>query len=212
MPIRRPTLRSLTLALAPVLIALGEGPGLFGPSAWHPMHQLLEQRLARADIGDPATLEGVIVLGGSEDRLREAARLARLYPHLKLFVSGAGERETIAAVIGDDLASQRLSYENRSTTTYENAVYSKRALAPTPGERWLLITSGVHMPRSVGAFRRVGFEVEPWPVLDRANMAWPNVRHEWLGLVGYYLLDKSDRIFPGGRVTRAPLPQPSPGM
>ena len=35
---------------------------------------------------------------------------------------------------------------------------------PKPGERWLLITSAFHMPRSVGLFRKAGFAVEPYPV------------------------------------------------
>jgi uncharacterized SAM-binding protein YcdF (DUF218 family) len=39
-------------------------------------------------------------------------------------------------------------------------------LMPSPkcGERWVLVTSAYHMPRSIGIFRKVGFEVEPYPV------------------------------------------------
>ena len=33
-----------------------------------------------------------------------------------------------------------------------------------PGERWLLVTSAYHMPRSVGLFRKAGFSIEPYPV------------------------------------------------
>ena len=36
---------------------------------------------------------------------------------------------------------------------------------PRPGERWLLVTSAMHMPRSIGVFRRAGWpELQPWPV------------------------------------------------
>jgi hypothetical protein len=54
--------------------------------------------------------------------------------------------------------------EDRSRNTVENAVFSKALARPRLGERWLLVTSGYHMPRSVGTFRKVGFPVEPYPV------------------------------------------------
>ena len=63
------------------------------------------------------------------------------------------------------LDPDRVTYENRSRNTWENAVFT-RALASTrkPGERWLLVTSAAHMPRSMGIFRRVGFPVTAFPV------------------------------------------------
>ena len=42
--------------------------------------------------------------------------------------------------------------------------FSKVIAAPKSGERWLLVTSAYHMPRSVGLFRKAGFAVEPYPV------------------------------------------------
>ena len=54
--------------------------------------------------------------------------------------------------------------ERRSRNTQENAEFSKAIAAPKPGERWLLVTSAYHMPRSVGLFRKAGFAVEPYPV------------------------------------------------
>jgi uncharacterized SAM-binding protein YcdF (DUF218 family) len=85
--------------------------------------------------------------------------------------------------------------------------------APKPGERWLLVTSAYHMPRSVGLFRKAGFDVEPYPVgwraggrdallifstlavdgLERTDLA---VR-EWMGLAAYRLTGKIDRLLPG---------------
>ncbi|HTE99688.1 MAG TPA: ElyC/SanA/YdcF family protein [Bradyrhizobium sp.] len=41
---------------------------------------------------------------------------------------------------------------------------SKALVSPKSGERWLLVTSAHHTPRSVCIFRKVGFEVEPDPV------------------------------------------------
>ena len=54
--------------------------------------------------------------------------------------------------------------ERRARNTLENAEFAKALAVPRPGERWLLVTSAFHMPRSVGLFRKAGFNVEPYPV------------------------------------------------
>ena len=113
------------------------------------------------------------------------------------------------SAIGDD----RLLIERKARNTWENAVYTKALVGPKPGERWLLVTSGWHMPRAIGAFRKVGFEVEPWPVDYRTagpEDAWrlfsaPSeglrrleaVVHEWIGLAVYRVLGRSDALLPG---------------
>ncbi len=82
--------------------------------------------------------------------------------------------------------------------------------APKPGERWLLVTSAYHMPRAVGAFRKVGFEVEAYPVDYRThgNLWIPfddaasglrrtdTATREWVGLLVYWLTGKSSALFP----------------
>jgi uncharacterized SAM-binding protein YcdF (DUF218 family) len=85
--------------------------------------------------------------------------------------------------------------------------------APKSGERWLLVTSAYHMPRSVGLFRKAGFAVEPYPVdwrvggradiltfsslssegLDRVDTG---IR-EWMGLAAYWISGKTRELFPG---------------
>ena len=47
---------------------------------------------------------------------------------------------------------ERVLLEDRARNTYENAVFSKQLMKPKPGERWLLVTSAVHMPRAIGCF------------------------------------------------------------
>ena len=61
--------------------------------------------------------------------------------------------------------------ERRSRNTQENAEFSKAIANPKDGERWLLVTSAFHMPRSVGLFRKAGFAVEPYPVDWRVGEA-----------------------------------------
>src|SRR6202043_2021742 len=100
--------------------------------------------------------------------------LAHRYPNARIIYSGGS-----ANLISDDakeadyalavfeslgVSKERLTMERGSRNTQENAEFSKAIAAPKSGERWLLVTSAYHMPRSVGLFRKVGFAVEPYSV------------------------------------------------
>jgi uncharacterized SAM-binding protein YcdF (DUF218 family) len=102
-------------------------------------------------------------------------------------------------------------FEDRARNTYENAVLSKQLVAPAPGERWLLVTSAAHMPRSVGVFRKVGWPVIPYPVDynttgDLEVMVAPDAAGRWstfdqavkawIGLLAYWLSGRSSAPFP----------------
>jgi len=107
--------------------------------------------------------------------------------------------------------AERVLFEDRARNTYENALYSKRLASPAPGERWLLVTSAAHMPRSVGVFRQVGWPVVPYPVdyetegefriLIRPDAAlrwneFDRAVKEWVGLLAYWLSGRSSAPFP----------------
>ena len=158
----------------------------------------------------------------SAERITEAAALALRYPKAKVVftsntiryggqnVSGAETADQIFRDLG--IAADRLMPESASRNTWENAVYTKALVQPRPGQRWLLVTSASHMPRAVAVFRKAGFPVEPWPVdyrtaderdlyslfdapsegLKRLEMAV----HEWIGLIAYRLMGRSDELFP----------------
>jgi uncharacterized SAM-binding protein YcdF (DUF218 family) len=152
----------------------------------------LEQRFPPWDAarGGPAPI-GIIVLGGAispdvsaarnDPALNEAAErmtavpeLARRYPDARILFSGGsgaliydeGNEAEFALRLFESLGipRARILLEDRSRNTVENALFSKAIAQPKPGERWLLVTSGYHLPRAVGIFRKVGFEVEPYPV------------------------------------------------
>jgi uncharacterized SAM-binding protein YcdF (DUF218 family) len=171
---------------------------------------------------DLSASHGTVVFTRAADRVVEAAALARQYPKARIIYSGgsanlidADAREAdYAAAIFERLgvARDRLTMERRSRNTRENAEFSKQLAAPKSGERWLLLTSAFHMPRSIGVFRKVGFPVEPCPVdwrtggsgdvlkfsplvldgLERTEIA---VR-EYLGLVAYRISGKTGELFP----------------
>ena len=63
------------------------------------------------------------------------------------------------------LPEGRVMLEDRARSTRDNAIFSLPLARPQPGERWLLVTSAMHMPRSIGVFRSAGWpELQPWPV------------------------------------------------
>lgn len=141
--------------------------------------------------GDDVT--GIVVLGGSVSRVREAIKLAGRYPKATVLLTGPGDVEKAMASSEGSIRS-RLVLDLRARNTFENAWLSKSIVRPRAGERWLLVTSAVHMPRALTAFSAAGFQVEPWPVQDtpRNNLlAARQVQHELLGLLAYRLLGRT---------------------
>jgi len=174
---------------------------------------------------------GVSALNEAAERLVDAAVLFRRYPEARIAFSGgdAGilyKSDSEAEGAGSLLTAlgvppDRLILEAKSRDTYENAAFLKEELTRSgelsPGKRWLLITSAYHMPRAMGAFRKAGFAIEAWPVdyrtRGRADLTRPfdkvseglrrvdAATREWLGLLAYWLMGRSDTLFP------APLPR-----
>jgi uncharacterized SAM-binding protein YcdF (DUF218 family) len=182
--------------------------------------------LADYETGEPdlSAAHGVAVFGTSVDRIIAAAVLARRYPNARIAFSGgnanlvssdAAKEADFAMPVFESFgfAKDRLIMERRSRNTYENAEFSKALVSPNSGERWLLVTSAHHMPRSVGIFRKVGFEVEPYPVDWRTGRGGDLLKfsdhfaerlalvdtaaREWMGLLAYWITGKTGELFPG---------------
>ncbi len=205
---------------------------------------VLESRFPRPDPDKMPPPDGIIVLGGAlshpgvvrrygaislnerAERIVEFAMLARRFPQARLvFTGGTGDLRQSAMPEADRLkpftaalgiAHGRMEYEEGSRNTWENAAFSKELVQPKPGERWLLVTSAAHMPRSVGIFRQVGWQPIPFPVdyETDGNPPWfwfdpvtnwylvDIAAHETIGLIIYYLTGHSASLFPG--------PEPAP--
>jgi uncharacterized SAM-binding protein YcdF (DUF218 family) len=172
---------------------------------------------------DLSAAHGTPVVRGAPDRIISAAALALRYPNARVVFSGgsanvisndAREADFAGAIFESlGVAKSRLIMERASRNTVENAQFSKALVAPKDGERWLLVTSAFHMPRSIGLFRKAGFAVEPYPVDWRVGgrddlMALSNVVveglartdlavREWMGLIAYRLTGKIDELLPG---------------
>lgn len=200
----------------------------------------LENRFPRWDetLGPPT---GIIVLGGvvntyisssrhdisldsAAERLIAAVELQRGYPGLRIVFSGGnsnlvfkGRSESeFAARLLENLGvpNGNITVDNSARNTMENAVNAKNIAEPKPGEHWLLVTSASHMPRAIGLFRMVGFQVEAYPVNYRTG-GWRDLKavpslslvggfsrldsaiHEWEGLIIDWILRRSTALFPG---------------
>ena len=168
-------------------------------------------------------LRGLISVNGAADRLIAFADLAQRYPDARLaYTGGSGSlrpeamREADVAraamsVIGPDV--DRVVFERESRNTYENARNLKVLIQPAPGETWLVITSALNMPRAVGVFRQAAWPVVAYPVdysqgatmpgltldwdlIGRAESAQRAMR-EWIGLVVYRVLGRTNAVLPG---------------
>ena len=198
----------------------------------------LEQRFQRGEL--PGRIAGVIILGGFEtakismarnqlslnesaERLTEGVLVALSRPEAKVvFTGGDGSMfRTMGSAAGPvgayfqaiGISPGRIVLEDRSRTTHENALFLLPLLEPRPGDRYVLVTSAYHMPRSVGTFRHAGFDVVPWPVdyrtrgsrdrwtyfvniqsgLERVDFSFK----EWLGLVAYWFTGRTAELWPG---------------
>jgi len=158
---------------------------------------------------------GIIVLGGlGPERIIAAAGLARLYPKARvLAVGGNTEAELMRQLLGQiGVSTERIELERESRDTAENAIFSKKIVDPKPGDHWLLVTSALHIPRAMGAFRRAEIPVEAYPVywdrsrddLSRLSHSISDglhkvdaASHEWIGLIYYWIMGRSAELFPG---------------
>ena len=167
---------------------------------------------------------GQVSIGGGAERLFAMAALAKKYPQAKLiFTGGSGtllhQDKKEAHFVGpllDQLgvAPGRVIFEDQSRNTAENVTFSLPLAKPKAGETWLLVTSAFHMPRAVGAFRKAGWDVTPYPVdyKTRGETEPPlqfnfahgmgslgGALHEYVGLLIYRLVGNTDELFPGPR-------------
>jgi uncharacterized SAM-binding protein YcdF (DUF218 family) len=172
---------------------------------------------------------GIIVLGGAingptsqargqavgdeEQRVVQAAFLAKRYPEAKVvFTGGTGALSTEATEVKKLLVELgvdpgRIVLEGRSRNTVENASLTAAIVHPGPSQPWLIVTSAFHMPRAMGVFRKAGFDAIAYPVAYRTPWQWDfdparNLRifeiamREWIGLIAYRTTGRIDRFFP----------------
>ena len=146
-------------------------------------------------------------------RCLHAADLYKAKPRLLLVSGGRVDPSTPGPtlaramhdfLLGQGVREEDLLVEERSTTTYENALLCADLLSQRGIDKIVLVTSASHMQRGRRCFLALGFQVTPsacdyhatWFARALANFLLPNPRaasqsemavHEWLGLLWYWL-------------------------
>jgi uncharacterized SAM-binding protein YcdF (DUF218 family) len=107
----------------------------------------------------PYTIERIVYAAGAFRRL-----------HLPIAVSGgsaershAAAGDLMKALLAQDFGIPVTWDEDRSATTWENAVNTKPLLEAAGITNVVLVTHAWHMPRSLWCFERMGLHAVPWP-------------------------------------------------
>ncbi|MDZ7920712.1 YdcF family protein [Rhodoferax sp.] len=151
------------------------------------------------------------MLNEAAERMTSTVAVLRYNPTLRVLFTGGegalmgiGQSEAERAKMFFDslgLSGPQVQYESASRNTYENAVLTAKLPGVDPTQRWLLVTSAWHMPRSMATFQKAGWNVTAYPVdfrtgadsdwLDFAMAGgasdWQNALHELVGLLAYKL-------------------------
>jgi uncharacterized SAM-binding protein YcdF (DUF218 family) len=168
-------------------------------------------------------VRGEVALNEAAERMTTMAELARRFPDARIVFSGGSGRLLYSGATESELAERlfvsfgieksRITLEDKSRDTAENARFARDIVKPKPNERWLLVTSAYHMPRAVALFREAGFAVEAFPVDYRTRGAVDMLRpfstlgdglrrtdtavREWAGLIVYRLTGRTSELLPG---------------
>jgi uncharacterized SAM-binding protein YcdF (DUF218 family) len=172
---------------------------------------MLEERFPSDPILPPE-VGGIIILGGDLEyhsvgpntvmksaRVAAAIPLAARFGNARIVISGAfqeavdGRKLLVAAGI----SSSRIAIETQATNTWENAMFTRALVGSEGKEPWILITSGLHMPRAIGAFRRTGFNVIAMPTAPLAAETLARISwRETFALFYYRVTRRSDAFLP----------------
>jgi uncharacterized SAM-binding protein YcdF (DUF218 family) len=228
------------LALAAILILAAAATFPVGVLLIWPLENRFPQ--PPADMPPP---EGIIVLGGAindpasaargqtifdegGERLTEAVVLAKRYPEARVvYTSGSSSftpttsSEALQArkfMSQMGIAPDRVTIEDKSRNTDENARFTAAIVHPQPSQHWIVVTSAFHIPRAMGVFEKARFHPIAYPVSYRTlgrladdlrlrSDPTRNLRtfdiavHEWIGLAAYWASGRSDHLFPAATTT-----------
>ena len=158
-----------------------------------------------------------LILREQADRLLQAIDLYKQVEINKILLTGgsgnliyrnqfeASYMKSFAIKLG--VTDSNIMVDSLSNNTYQNAVFSKEilgALYPNVG-KYLLITSSLHMRRSLAVFNKAGIEVTPYPTSKIVGKrlynfehlfvphvssfeSWSDLIHEWVGYIIYKIM------------------------
>lgn len=139
--------------------------GVYSQGSLRPQNDLTDYSRQRTTCGADLFLQGfaptLLLVGGDADIFRQGP-------------TESHEMRRLALRLG--VAEHAILIEARSRNTYENAVKAKQLLGKGS---ILLVTSALHLPRSVALFEKQGFSVTPVPcgyeAKDRAGKGFDHL-------------------------------------
>ncbi|MEE9326146.1 MAG: YdcF family protein [Cocleimonas sp.] len=203
--------------------------GLFPVGEWllYPLESKFKVNPDLSNVDGIVVLSGAIspsrsfiwkqtILSNSAERIVTSVVLSKKYPNAKLVFSGGSgsmidklhkHADAAKAFYKEQgLDTSKIIFESESRNTYENIILTKKLVNPKENEHWVVITTGWHMPRSIGIFCKAEWKVTPYPVDFRSKpenlfrIDWAFSDHlsnlttavkEWIGYVSYSLTGKS---------------------
>ena len=160
--------------------------GFFGPSA--------DRFIQTANLYHRGIINKVLITGGTGNLMQREPPEA-IFLKQEFIRNGVNEKDIIL--------------ESRSRNTYENAIFSKRVLDSLKLQPpFVLVTSAMHMPRSVAVFKKAGinfisypcdytviderFDIDNYIIPDISLLKkWSWVIKEVVGFVAYRLTGKA---------------------
>ena len=206
---------------------------LFGYSSASELLMIpLDTRFPPLDLETAPPPDGIIVPGGmileSHARTRgtlvefsgdgaeavpTVAILARRYPEARIITSGGDEAEGARRIlIASGIDPARIQSDPSSGSTLERVHNVLTLIGEDRSGTWWLVASAHRMPRTIGTFRKAGFDPVPFPVdyrwIPPTLITWfyglreglaltDAAVHEWAGLVFYRVTGRTDTLFPG---------------
>jgi uncharacterized SAM-binding protein YcdF (DUF218 family) len=165
------------------------------------------------------TLDAIVILGGGTepaisprqsvevnaagDRVIYGAILARQFPQTRVVVSGGDidfldiapstpAQDMVSLLMSLGISQDRIILQENSRNTFEDAQLTCKVIDENRFSRVLLVTSAMHMPRSMMMFEKAGCTVTPAPTdYTITEAAWqhlwhPNIEEFFINLVPAY--------------------------
>jgi len=153
------------------------------------------------------------------ERLTESVKVIKNFKPKKIIFSGGSPSQTFDsshAYVAEKFFSEmgietdNIIFEFKSRNTYENILFSMEIAQPKKEENWLIITSSFHMKRAIYIAEKLDWKFIPYPVDFRTGLlpytkpsitflrninAFDLASHEIIGLISYYFLGRTDKIF-----------------
>ena len=109
-----------------------------------------------------------------------------------------------------DVNTEKIYFDKESRNTYENILFTKNKFKNIKNEKWVVISSAFHLTRVINVSEKLDLEFIPYATDYRSRKKFnfhvsidffdnfskfQLASREWLGLIYYYLMGRSSKIF-----------------